>query len=82
MDKRTILSNSQFDRKVSTQLANMAEDKESFAATIQRGRQRLNARRNIKRNIDRWCDIYRQIKDDIDAQIEALCADDIETPHT
>lgn len=76
MDKRTINLNSIFDRKVSSQLAASADEKESFAATIPVGRRSPMARRRIKRAVDRWCDAYRQLKADIDAEIEALCREE------
>lgn len=82
MNKRTIILNSQFDRKVSTTRAQIADEKESFAATIPVGRRSPAARRIIKRAVDRWCDEYRQLIADIDAEIIALCADDTENGTT
>lgn len=78
MNKRTIILNSNFDRKLSNARAKVAEEKESFAATIPVGRHAAHVKRRIKRTVNRWCDEYRQLVADINAEIEALCADDTE----
>lgn len=82
MNKRTIILNAQFDRKVATVRAQIADDKESFAATIPVGRHAAHVKRCIKRTVDRWCDDYRQLIADIEAEISALCADDTENGTT
>jgi hypothetical protein len=72
MDKRTILLSAQFDRKVASLFSAMADDKESFAATMSAGRRSPTAQRNIIRNVERWCDERHQITMDIHADNEAL----------